>query len=491
MSGGASRPDDPDNDDALAGFVDGLDHDTVLSTGAEDQFEARTVLAAPDPALLAMTPPPEAPVRKSVPKLLEANDIAPGFRAGVKLTRNALGGYEVQDLVTGAAFALNEFEGSLARMLNGQRPISDILESGRRLGIPINLESLQKFIQHLDGNGFLGNANEVDAKAAWASRGEWESSVRTLFQSGIRLLRQGKHAEAAGYFEALLEEDPHNIEARELLAMAHAGHAHEGARPPAMTGLSDTISVVAPYAPVPFGPQPVLLVPAPQPVRRSRFGVIAIVAITALVIGGGILASQLNAVKPKPPEVAVVTPPATLAIDAAPVIQPAIVIDAAPAPIAVAIPIDAAPAPVVVPIDAGTATVVKSSGDKPKPKPVVRPVVPKLEPTKLEAPAAGEVTAFLRAPRNVKKGDKLFEIVHFSGDPAAIKAAAAKVADMEKMAKEDPTTYEAFLADARKELETTRGATSSVVVAPRAGRATPHVKPGADVKAGQLLVVIE
>ena len=74
---------------------------------------------------------------------------------------------------------------------------------------------------------------------------------------------------------------------------------------------------------------------------------------------------------------------------------------------------------------------------------------------------------------------------------AAIKAAAAKVADMEKMAKEDPTTYEAFLADARKELETTRGATASVVVAPRAGHATPHVKPGADVKAGQLLVVIE
>ena len=255
---------------------------------------------------------------------------------------------------------------------------------------------------------------------------------------------------------------------------------------PVSTGLSDTISAVAPYAPVPFGPQPVLLVHAPQPVPRSRFGVIAIVTITLLVIGGGILASQVVGDKPPGPKpVAVVTPPAAaidaqpaaIAIDAAPAVV-AVVIDAAPVPVAV--PIDAAPA--AVPIDAGT---VVRSDDNPKPKP------PRVEPTKVEAPTAGTVTAFLRAPRTVKKGDKLFEIVHFTGDPAAIKAAAAKVADMEKMAKEDPTTYEAFLADARKELETTRGATSSVVVAPRAGHATPHVKAGADVKAGQLLVVIE
>ncbi len=42
--------------------------------------------------------------------------------------------------------------------------------------------------------------------------------MRALFQSGMRLNRQGRYQEAAGYFEAMLQQDPSNTEASEMLA---------------------------------------------------------------------------------------------------------------------------------------------------------------------------------------------------------------------------------------------------------------------------------
>jgi nicotinate-nucleotide--dimethylbenzimidazole phosphoribosyltransferase len=132
-----------------------------------------------------------------------------------------------------------------------------------------------------------------------------------------------------------------------------------------------------------------------------------------------------------------------------------------------------------------------------KPEPVVapEPAKPALAPTKpapvrVEAPSGGDVKAYLRGPRNVRKGEALFEIVRVTGDPARAKELTAKVTDLEKLAEQDPI-YEAFLADARKDLAGARKVSSTVVKAPRAGRAEPRVKQGASVRAGQLLAEIK
>ena len=527
-AGGPSRSDG-------SGASDGdFEGDTVLSSGdtSFDDAPATEHMAMP---LEMPTPAPVAPVsappakRSNVPKRLAMTDVVPEFRAELKLTRNATGGYEVRDTGTGQTFSLNEYEGSLARMLNGRRPVSEILVAGSRLGMPINLESLQKFIDRLDERGFLGPVPAAATSGkTWPSRGAWEASVRTLFQSGIRLLRMGKHVEAAGYFEALLEEDPDNIEARELLEMAKAAPPvaaveavslvpiappqdprasqpmmvdPRASQPFVMPTAAPQVHELYPqYQQQPFYPEAPPLPPTRLARRSNRTATIAVIALIVSALGVLIVLSVgSNSTSSEPAKTGVapvVAPPDAIIAMVAPVDaavatpDAAVAIAAPPFDAAVAIaapPPDAAIAVAVAPADAG----VPPPDAAPK-KVIVppRPPPPPVAQERVESPTDGEVTAFLRGPRHVQKGEKLFDVVRIVGDPAKIKAATTKVADMEKMAKEDPV-YEAFLADARKELESVRNVTTNHVVAPHAGKATPRVKQGATVRAGQLLFVME
>lgn len=199
------------------------------------------------------TPNPVA-ARGPQAKALQRTDIVPEFRRDLRIARSP-GGVQIESPTNGEIHTLNEYEVSLARMLNGKRPVFEVIEASERLGIPINVESLQKFIDKLEVMGFLQPAESLDAAVenAWPSRGQWENSVRTLFQSGIRFLRQGKPQEAIGYFEAMLAEDPQNEEAKELLAMARQ----------ALASPQPTIVVPGPpsavgYALTPSGPLPVV-----------------------------------------------------------------------------------------------------------------------------------------------------------------------------------------------------------------------------------------
>ena len=54
----------------------------------------------------------------------------------------------------------------------------------------------------------------------WAPRQKWDEGLRNLFQSGLRLYRQGRYAEAIAYFEAMVAQDAENPEALELLNQA-------------------------------------------------------------------------------------------------------------------------------------------------------------------------------------------------------------------------------------------------------------------------------
>jgi hypothetical protein len=157
--------------------------------------------------------------------MLMPSDVVPELRRDLKMTRTPSGEIDILDPLTGTTFRFNRYEISLARMLNGRRPASEILQAGERLGVPVNLESLHKFILTLEEKRLVAppladGSNSPDVASAWAARGQWETSVRMLFQSGIRLLRLGRHAEAASYFEVLLQDEPENIEAKELLELA-------------------------------------------------------------------------------------------------------------------------------------------------------------------------------------------------------------------------------------------------------------------------------
>ncbi|MDB4955294.1 MAG: hypothetical protein JWO36_2863 [Myxococcales bacterium] len=466
------------------------------------------------------------PGSSSIPKRLTPADVAPELRQELKLTRKASGGFDVHDPSAGRTFTLNDFEVSLARMLNGRRQISEILDAGGRLGIPVNLESLEKFIQQLEEYGFLRTSQAAASIPApetktWASRGQWESSVRSLFQSGIRFLRMGKHVEAAGYFEALLQEDPDNIEARELLAMAQQAstvQAPPQSPPPqqlapAWTPPPQQPQAWAPQAPIapawqqqpqmqqwPPPVAPAWLPPAhvaspPVASRAQRFrrpAQIGAAALVVIVIGAFVLSRGSSSTAQ--PETGSGHP---LVVAAKP--EPTKPEPTKPEPIK---PEPIKPEPIKPdpikpdPIKPDPTTADPATPEPTKPEPT-KPEPAKPEPaqataatSRIEAPGAGQVTSFLRATRKVRKGDKLFQIVRVTSDAAKTKELTAKVADLEKLAKQD-AMYEPFLASARTELASVRKVVTTIVKAPRAGSAEPRVKQGAVVHAGQLLAEIQ
>jgi biotin carboxyl carrier protein len=164
------------------------------------------------------------------PKPLAAADSVPVFRTDLKIDKGANAGlFEVTDPVSGRHFTLYEFELSIARMLDGRRHASDVIENGVRLGIPIDLDGLYKFVRQLWRYGFLAPPGvepvpaEGEAEGGWPDREKWDEATRTLFQTGLRMLRQGRPQDAQSYFQAVLDGAPDHDEAREYLAAIERG----------------------------------------------------------------------------------------------------------------------------------------------------------------------------------------------------------------------------------------------------------------------------
>jgi len=438
------------------------------------------------------------PTRR-VPSLLAPTDVVPALRSELKLMKRS-GGAEVYDPNTRKTLTLNHLEISLARMLDGKRQVSDLIAAGERLGIPVNLESLTKFIQRLEEQGLLGAVAAGSASTTWASRGQWEQNIRTLFQSGIRLLRLGKHAEAANYFEALLQEDPDNEEARELLAMAKQGvETKVPARPPTPVPEPIRAPVAWPSSRAEARPAsepsaesarpeslPVEVTPsrpsrraerAPiEPERKRRRRPIWIDALVACVVGLGLGFAMLWYAKRRE------TPVATARADARPADATKIVMAKE---VDSGVPIDAMEADAQADVDAQAIDAAPADAivDAAAPQPTTDVV-------RVEAPAAGSVKVLLTSPKKVRKGDKLFEITRVVTDAAKVKELTAKIAELKKLAAEDPM-YEPFIAKAKKDLANAQKRVSTVVVAPRDGKATPRVKQGANVHAGDVLAEIQ
>ncbi len=285
-----------------------------------------------------------------VPPGPAANAPLPMFRVDLLLARRQGSGlYDVTDPTNGKTFALYDFEVSLARMLDGRRATSDVVEAAGRLGIPANPDSLEQFLRQLGRYGFLaapGAAPQPPAEGEGGrpARKKWDEGIRSLFQSGMRMSRQGRYPEAVAYFEAILEQDPENPEAVEMLDEVRR-----------RTGAAPTVLVPAAQLP---DSQLNAAVPVPRPRPRNYllmgFGLAAVLVAVVSVVFAVRLAS-VRAPSGVPPVVAAPAPPPPPAVvpptpvAAGPVEQPAV-----PAP---------APAPATGAVSTADASAVEASTD--------------------------------------------------------------------------------------------------------------------------------
>src|SRR5689334_20440896 len=136
-------------------------------------------------------------------------DTVPRFRRDLKIQRkgDAGGLYEVSDPLSDKHFTLYDIELSIARMLDGHRTVQEVIEAGTKIGIPITLESLEKFEKQLTAYGFLQPPGEASKGDAWAPRDEWPPEVREMFRSALMKFRQNRFDEASEYLNAMLAID--------------------------------------------------------------------------------------------------------------------------------------------------------------------------------------------------------------------------------------------------------------------------------------------
>ena len=190
-------------------FVEGLD----VEPWQVEQFFGRLahaeVLSAARPVVPDFIP--------SGSGIEEPGDLVPTLRGDLVITKSAQskGTLEVKDPITERSFTLYDFEVSIARMLDGKRSASEVLQAANRLGIPVTLATLKTFVQQLRAYQFI-DQSAGGGESTWPRRRQWSVGVRELYQSALRLMRSGKYDEARGYAEAILEADPGNEEAAAL-----------------------------------------------------------------------------------------------------------------------------------------------------------------------------------------------------------------------------------------------------------------------------------
>lgn len=199
---------------------------------------------------------------------LAPTDVVPRLRSDLKVSADLSteeGSIHVEDPLTGKAYFLKEVEFSLARMLNGKRTANEVVEAASKLGLPVTIDALTRFLGKLSALGLLaGDAPrppEVGAGApdpagasviapepgtvpssssglgsvtsTWPVRDEWPEPLRNLFQQALRAFRTESFDEATQAIEMFLAELPAVKEAQDLKKrIERMKLAWAGAEPP-------------------------------------------------------------------------------------------------------------------------------------------------------------------------------------------------------------------------------------------------------------------
>jgi hypothetical protein len=175
---------------------------------------------------LAALPAIDSGLVPDAPGLERLEDRVPKLRADLLIEKpaGAKGVLRVTDPLKGRSFTLYDFEVSIARLLDGRRTAGDVIGAAVRLGIPVTLESLRTFVRQLRGYRFIDERAPAPGEppAAAPSPEAWTPEERELYESALRLRKQGRPTEAIEYLAALLEVNPNLEEPAELKARLEA-----------------------------------------------------------------------------------------------------------------------------------------------------------------------------------------------------------------------------------------------------------------------------
>jgi len=363
----------------------------------------------------------------------------------------APGQFEVTDPRGGGTLVLYDVELSVARMLDGRRRVAELLENAERLGIPVDLGGLTRFVRSLERQRFLGPRGSAAGSASRSRppRKVWDARTRERFQGGMKLVRTGRPEEAVPVFRQLLAADPSNLEAQEMLSLIAAGHAL------AAGSIGDLFAA---------------RLPGRAARRTGRGG--AVLAAVALLVGGAVVGWQLLERSGAARDAALKAAETAssqareAAQQAAAAARNAARSASSPAPGA------AAPGTGPLPPAARTA-------------PVERRWHPAL--AEVRAPAAGALAWREPAPTRVGKGERLGE-VRAAAEPAAPgPEARARLEELTRLAATDPV-YQEFLERERSTLTGQAAAGRSFgMVAPTAGSLTLVARSDARVAQGEVV----
>lgn len=196
------------------------------------------------------------------------SDVVPRLRNDLRIERAGTSGAlaQVTDTLKNRSFTLYDFEVSIARLLDGRRTASDVIEAAAKIGIPVTLESLRKFVRQMHGYRFIEERSQPQAPAeegTWQPRHDWPTEIREMYQSALRLARQGKKQEALEYLIALQQIKPDLDEVKRFKARLENDVVNAGSFEIDFDLLHGD-SPVQPAPPAPSSPAP-----APAPARAA------------------------------------------------------------------------------------------------------------------------------------------------------------------------------------------------------------------------------
>lgn len=158
---------------------------------------------------------------------LNRKDVLPALRADLVVSRPLRGaGAEVIHVAPEGELsprAMWGFEFSIARMLDGRRTADEVMSSAARIGLPLDLQSLDGLLHQLEARGFLADAQHPgvgDLDRHHRHRPEWSPEVRELYREALRRARTGDLGGAIETADEVVVRAPENSDALALRTWA-------------------------------------------------------------------------------------------------------------------------------------------------------------------------------------------------------------------------------------------------------------------------------
>jgi multidrug resistance efflux pump len=151
---------------------------------------------------------------------LTPQDVVPALRSDLSINRPPIGaGAEVIKVTpsdSATPYTMRGFEFSIARMFNGKRTAKEVIANAERIGLPMDLQSLEGLVHQLEEHGLIadgkhpGVGQDLPIRRARAS---WSPEIRELYREALRDAREGDLDSARRACEALLDVAPGTFEA--------------------------------------------------------------------------------------------------------------------------------------------------------------------------------------------------------------------------------------------------------------------------------------